>query len=183
MGLKFNHREHTEKMKPFVGVGKEFLSVLKLQDLITKLAIEPSYYFLRWTHKVSGIREEKPTEIDFPVMEGQMFNHKYELRWKLQCDNLYEILLLSVAGEHPDFTLVGNTWKIEPNNKEKFPDYAYPAYGYRCNEARFPKEFIYPKSLDVRLSEDDGDKPLLAQRYFIDGETSAVQFVALTLEG
>ncbi|MCC5634625.1 hypothetical protein LC593_01940 [Nostoc sp. CHAB 5844] len=172
-----------EEMRPFVGVGKELLSRLKLQNLITKLAIEPSYYFLRWTHKVSGIREEQPTEIDFPMTEGQMFNHKYELRWKLQHDHLYNVLLLSIAGEHSDFTPIGNSWKVEPNNQEKFPDYAYPAYGYRRNEVRFPKEFIYPKSLDVRHGEDDGDKPLLAQRYFIDGETSAVQFVALTLEG
>ncbi|MBW4614411.1 MAG: hypothetical protein KME21_14295 [Desmonostoc vinosum HA7617-LM4] len=170
-------------MKPFVGVGKELFSRLKLQSLITKLAIEPSYYFLRWTHKVSGIREEQPTEIDFPMMEGQMFNHKYELRWKLQHNNLYDVLLLSIAGDYSDFTPVGHSWKIEPNNQEKFPYYAYPAYGYPRNEVRFPKEFIYSKTLNVRIEENDKSKPVLAQRYFIDGETSAVQFVALTLEG
>ncbi|NJL64360.1 MAG: hypothetical protein HC903_24235 [Methylacidiphilales bacterium] len=173
-------------MHPFVGTTKQFISPCKIQELIKKLAEEPSYYFLRWTHKVSGMREEKPNDKDFPMLEGEMFSHKHELRWKLKHDNLYEILLLTIANKDDEFIPIGEEWKIEPNDKAKFPFYSYPAYGYRRNETRFPKEFIYPESLNVRHGEDKqnkSNKPKLGQRYFIDSKTSAVQFVALTLEG
>ncbi|WP_189525236.1 hypothetical protein [Nostoc sp. 'Peltigera membranacea cyanobiont' 232] len=47
-------------MNPFVGVSTKFLPVPELLDLIKKLAPEPSYYFLRWTHKVSKDWEVEP---------------------------------------------------------------------------------------------------------------------------
>ena len=177
-------------MHPFVGTTEELISPDKIQEIIKKFAEEPSYYFLRWTHQVSGIREERPNDKDFPMLEGQMFNYKHELRWKLKHHNLYEILLLTIANQdhklHDEFIAVGEEWRIEPNDKEHFPFYSYPAYGYRRHETRFPKEFIYPESLNVRHGEDKqhkSNKPKLGQRYFIDSKTSAIQFVALTLEG
>ncbi len=178
-------------MNPFVGTTKELLLPSQLQDLIKKIAEESSYYFFRWTHKVSGFIEQQPTDNDFPMLEGQMFNSNCELRWKYQRNNVYEVLLLSIVNIDSsltsdfNFTEIGNGWKIEPNNKEKFPNNAYLAYGYRHKETRFPNEFIYPDSLDVRHNEENKNqqknKPKLAQRYFIDEKTSAVQFVALTV--
>lgn len=179
-------------MKPFVGYKKEHLSVPKLLELIIKLATEPSYYFLRWTHQVSGIQEQPPMEANFPMTEGQMFNQKCELRWKYKCKNTYEVLLLTIADNHDDFIPLKETikkagkeieaWKIEPSDPKIFPSYGYPAYGYRPDGTRFPKKLIFPKSLDIRLQQEKNNKPKLAQRYFIDNETSAVQFVALTVE-
>ncbi|ARV60590.1 hypothetical protein BZZ01_19945 [Nostocales cyanobacterium HT-58-2] len=182
-------------MKPFVGYKKEPLSVPQLLELIPKLVIEPNYYFFRWTHKVSGIVEKTPTHDEFPMIEGQMFNHNCELRWKYKCQNTYEVLLLSIGDKHDDFIPVKETinkeekepWRIEPNN----PPYAYPAYGYRPDTTRFPKKLIFPDTLDIRLQEEikeeeikeeKNNKPKLAQRYFIDNESSTVQFVALTVE-
>jgi hypothetical protein len=170
-------------MKPFVGVGKQFFAVPQLLELIAQLSVEPSYYFFRWTHEVSGILEQQPTDKHFPMMAGQMFNQQCELRWQPKHNHLYQVLLLSIAGEHPDFKLIGEgNWQIEPRNNSAFPSCAYPAYGYRREETRFPKKFIYPDSLDVRIGEQNTGKPKLGQRYFIDDQTSAVQFVALTLE-
>jgi hypothetical protein len=143
-------------MNPFVGYKKE-PSVPQLLELITKLATEPSYYFLRWTHKVSGITKQQPTETDFPMIEGQMFNQKYELRWKQKHKDSYEVLLLSIAGEYPDFERIGEDWQTQDRD----------AHLYSPTETRFPKGF-YPTSIDVK------------QRYFIDKKTAAVHFVALT---
>jgi hypothetical protein len=146
-------------MNPFVGVSKESLPVPKLLKLITKLATEPSYYFLRWTHKVSKDWELAPTETDFPMIEGQMFNQKCELRWKQKCKDSYEVLLLSIAGEDYDFTKVGEDWQTQDRD----------AHLYSSTETRFPKGFP-SKKLDI------------AQRYFIDKKTATVHFVALTIE-
>ncbi|WP_373530362.1 hypothetical protein [Nostoc sp.] len=169
-------------MKPFVGVGKQLLTVIQLQELITILATNPSYYFLRWTHTVSGIKEQRPTEKEFPMTEGQMFNQECELRWKQKSKECYEVLLLTIADNHHNFEPVGEGWRIEPNNPQIFPSYGYPAYGYRPDETRFPKKLIFPNGLDIRLKQENNNKPKLAQRYFIDNETSTVQFVALTVE-
>lgn len=145
-------------MNPFVGVSTELLSVPELLKLITKLATQPSYYFLRWTHKVSKDWELAPTETDFPMIEGQMFNQNSELRWKQKRKDSYEVLLLSVAGESPDFIKVDGDWQTQDRD----------AHLYSSNETRFPKGFP-SKKLDI------------AQRYFIDKKTATVHFVALTV--
>jgi hypothetical protein len=176
-------------MKPFVGVSK-VESLSDLLDLINKFATEYSYYFLRWTHAVSGIIKELPPEAELKQMiEGQMFNYHCELRWKRKAKGSYEVLLLTIAGNNHSFDAVKEAteekpepWRIEPNEQKKFPSYAYPAYGYRPDETRFPKELIYPPNLNIRLKDENQKLPKLAQRYFIDNETSTVQFVALTLE-
>lgn len=145
-------------MKPFVGVGKEFLSVSQLLELIAKLATESSYYFWRLSHKVSGFQKQPPLEIDFPMIEGQMFNQECELRWKYKNEGLYDVLLLSIGGENSDFKLVGDAWERKDRD----------AHLYSPSETRFPKEF-YTGDLAVK------------QRYFIDSKTATVQFIALTV--
>jgi hypothetical protein len=146
-------------MNHFVGASKNKLSASQIREIITQLAINPSYYFLRWHHEVRGICEQLPSETDFPMIEGQMFNQNCELRWKQKSKDSYEVLLLSVAGGHPDFKELDGDWQAE----EKRDAYLYPP-----TETRFPKGFT-PTNLDV------------AQRYFIDQKTATVHFVALTV--
>ncbi|MDZ8108251.1 MAG: hypothetical protein RM338_21885 [Nostoc sp. DedQUE12a] len=146
-------------MKPFVGVKEKVLSVTELLNLIQKLATKQSYYFLRWTHKVSNDWKLAPTEKDFPMLEGQMFNQNCELRWKYKHKDSYEVLLLSIAGEYSDFIPVGKDWETQDRD----------AHLYASTETRFPKGFPEKKS-DI------------AQRYFIDKQTSTVHFVALTIK-
>ena len=145
-------------MNPFVGVGKEYLSVSQLIELIGKLAKEDSYYFWRLTHKVSGIQQKPPLETDFPMLEGQMFNQECELRWKYKSQGLYDVLLLSIGGEHSDFEFVGDDWQTKDRD----------AHLYSQTETRFPKSFCTVK-LDLK------------QRYFMDSKTATVHFVALTV--
>ncbi|MFK0735103.1 MAG: hypothetical protein ACFKPT_09985 [Gloeotrichia echinulata GP01] len=148
-------------MKPFVGV-KKALSVTQLLDLIQNLATESSYYFLRWTHKVSGIIQDSPTEVEWKQMiEGQMFNPQLELRWKQKRKDSYEVLLLSVAGEYSDFIPVGKDWQTQDRNAH--------LHSHSPTETRFPKGFPAQK-LDIY------------QRYFIDKQTATVHFVALTIK-
>ncbi|WP_066426876.1 hypothetical protein [Anabaena sp. 4-3] len=168
-------------MKPFVGV-KEALPRTQLLELIKKFSTESSYYFWRYSHQVSGIKEQPPTNDDFPMLEGQIFNNHFELRWKQKYRDNYEVLLLTITDNYDNFQPIGKSWRIEPQNYDNFPSYAYPAYGYGLDKTRFPKEFSYPKSLDIRVNEDKKNQPKLGQRYFIDNETSTVQFVALTVE-
>ena len=159
-------------MSPFVGVSKQLLTVDELRDLLQKPSTQPSYYFLRWPHKVSGIVEQLPD--DFLSPEGQMFNCDRELRWKQQRQVYYTVLLLSNTGQAPEFNPIGQEWEIENR----------PAYGYRLDETRFPQLFTVPEGLDIRNSQTETktNKPKLAQRYFRDTQTATVHFVALTVE-
>ncbi|MEH1969178.1 hypothetical protein [Nostoc sp.] len=142
----------------FVGY-KQVSSSEELRNLLTDYYQERSYYFLRWTHQVSGIVVDLPLE--FPSPEGQMFNSELELRWK-QNDGGYQVLLLSQTQPKTEleFTPIGKDWKTCDRN----------AYLYDIDETKFPKGFIYPEKLS------------LGQRYFQDTETSTIQFVALTVK-
>ena len=166
-------------MNPFVGVYKKLLTETELRELVQQQATTPSYYFLRWSHQVSGIVEKLPD--DFPSPEGQMFNCDRELRWKRQNDR-YSVLLLSNTGEVSGFTSIVKDTENQENseNTSYWKTEQRPAYGYPTNETRFPRSRIYPESLDV--SNSANNKPKLAQRYFIAKPTSTVHFVALTVE-
>ncbi|MDY6782162.1 MAG: hypothetical protein SW833_06350 [Cyanobacteriota bacterium] len=145
-------------MNPFVGVSKQSLSVPQLLELIEQFGNESTVYFFRWYHQVSGFHKQLPKKNDFPMIEGQMFDREFELRWKYKSNGLYEVLLLSRAGEHSDFELVGNDWEIQDRN----------AYLYGSTETRFPNRFTF---VDRNI----------AQRYFIDKQTATVRFIALTV--
>ncbi|GET41928.1 hypothetical protein [Microseira wollei] len=159
-------------MSVFVGVSEQLLTEEELKQLLQSTSNQPNYYFLRLPHKVSGILEEFPKE--FPSPEGQMFNSDRELRWKQQKPGLYNVLILSNNGETAGFTAIDGDWKTQQR----------AAYGYRTDETRFPRSLIFPESIDPRISGDKTktNKPKLAQRYFIDADTSTVHFVALTVE-
>lgn len=174
----------------FVGVNPQVLSSQELIQVLEKLetSAEPTYYFLRWSHRVSGFWQRrfeefpslaedicdrlKADQVDksqpleaFPSPEGQMFNSQLELRWKKKGAN-YEILLLSATGsqeDYPEFQLVGNDWKVVKRNAHLY------ASGPTQTETRFPKKFDHQ---DIKV----------AQRYFMDSQTATVHFVALTLQ-
>jgi hypothetical protein len=145
-------------MTAFVGV-KKTVSVTELLQLIDKLAIQPSYYFCRWSHQVSENWETVPEEKHFPMLEGQMFNEQWELRWKRKPKDNYELLLLSIAPTELDFIKIGETWETQQRD----------AYLLSPTDRRFPKHLPQPKN-DI------------SQRYFIDKNTATVHFVALTIK-
>lgn len=138
----------------FVGF-RQLSSVDELRELLTQRMDQPSYYFLRWFHKVSGIVDQLPQE--FPSPEGQMFNGDWELRWKQQGKG-YEVLLLSNADSEPGFIAVGQNWETQLRQAHLYPS----------TETRFPKGFTYESNK-------------IAQRYFRDSKTATVHFVALTI--
>jgi hypothetical protein len=166
-------------MSPFVGVCQDLLTETQLRELVQQPATAPSYYFLRWSHQVSGIVDKLPD--DFPSPEGQMFNCDRELRWKRQ-NNGYSVLVLSNTGEVPGFKSIIDDLKYSSESEDKsyWKTEQRPAYGYPINETRFPRSRIYPESLDVRNTSPN--QPKLAQRYFIAQPTATVHFVALTVE-
>lgn len=172
----------------FVGVNQQDLSPEALIQLLEKLdSTETSYYFLRWNHKVSGIWQRRPKQFSalvedigdrlrtdqvdqsqpleaFPCPEGQLFNSKFELRWKKKGAK-YKILLLSAIGsqkDYPEFQLVGNGWKVV--NRDACLYASTPTQ----IETRFPKKFDHH---NIKVS----------QRYFKDSQTAIVHFVALTV--
>lgn len=141
----------------FVGT-KQLNSVDELRELLTKNSHENSYYFLGWSHKVSGIVKNLPSE--FPSPEGQMFNEKLELRWKKNKKG-YQVLLLSNADSLPEFSPIEKTW--ETKTRDAF------FYAQQNRETRFPRKFQV-ECFDI------------AQRYFIDAKTATVHFIALTVK-
>lgn len=130
----------------------------ELQALLEEYDRGSSYYFLRWTHEVSGILAELK---EFPSPEGQMFNAELELRWK-QTAQGYRVLLLSTS-EEPGFEPLPGKWEHEDHSillhDRKNPQYPNGfSYGEKVNPSR------------------------IRQRYFRNVETLAVQFIALTVE-
>lgn len=139
-------------------VGTTTLSGDELVKLLQKRAsTQPSYYFLRWFHTVSGFISQLPA--NFPSPEGQMFNHRWEIRWQQQGDK-YQVLILSIEDTEPDFTPLAaiETWEVKTEK----------AYVYPTNETRFPQGI-----------KDNGLN--LSQRYFYNPATATIHFIALTL--
>jgi hypothetical protein len=142
-------------MSVFVGTSDRLLTASELKELLEKLAIKPSYYFLRWFHQVSGFISQLPEY--FPSPEGQMFNSELELRWKQKGEH-FSVLLLSTTGEKPGFTPIGEAWEVQQRN----------AHVYPATETRFPKRI-------------EAGKVNINQRYFLNPQTATIHFVALTV--
>jgi hypothetical protein len=155
-------------MKAFVG--SRVMTKEELLDLVKNATIapNPTYYFLRWPHRVSGIQMTLPE--DFPSPEGQLFNTKLELRWK-QRGIGYEILFL--GKEQPDtkfkFSQLEGEWEYCDRT----------AFFYESDETKFPQGFLYqneegqmiaPKTIPIK------------QRYFKNTQTARIHFVALTVK-
>lgn len=112
------------------------------------------YCFQRWPHCV---RWQASIEQAFSPI-GQAFNADRELRWQQQGD-CYSVLLLSITALESEFVAIGKGWHYRDR----------PAHFYPSTETRFARSLQPP---DINI----------AQRYFIDARTAAVQFVALTLQ-
>jgi hypothetical protein len=138
-------------------VGQCILSEPELKQLLQDKAVkQPSYYFLRWFHQVSGFLEQLPR--DFSCIEGQMFNSDLEIRWKKAGDK-YKVLLLSTVGSESGFIPLGDNWEMKQFNAFVYPE----------TETRFPKSI-------------KAEKLNLNQRYFFNSHTATVHFTALTVE-
>lgn len=136
-------------------------------DEVKKLSnSQENYYFLRYSHQVSGICLELPS--DRGEIEGQMFNSICELRWK-KYKSGYEILILSKEKfELEGFGLLSGNWQIQDNN----------AY-WNKQEPRFPKGLKFQEKDNQDI---EPDKIMIQQRYFQDSDTATVHFVALTVK-
>lgn len=141
---------------------KQLISNQELQSLINNLSKPQSYYFLRYSHTVSGICINLPT--DRGEIEGQMFNAVCELRWK-KYKSGYEVLILSKQEFTLDaFEKLSGHWETCDHD----------AHWHDSDNAKFPKGFIFK---DVEPSKKNSIK----QRYFKDSTTAIVHFVALTV--
>lgn len=137
-------------------VGTKACQETELKTLLTQLETENSYYFLRWTHQVSGFIQTLPNPDSIPP-EGQLFDQEKELRWQWK-SNQFKLLLLSRTDFSTEFLPLKGNWQIRELNAV-----------LRANETRFPNKI-------------KGEKPdNLTQRYFLDAETATIHFIALTL--
>lgn len=155
-------------------VGYRQATVEQLRELVrhSAIAIPKTYYFLRWFDRVSGIQTDLPEE--FPSPEGQLFNASLELRWKRR-GTKYDILLLSKDEPKSDlnFTQLGKNWDWCDRR----------AIFHNSDETKFPRGFRYQVGNNFLANMEQVRKEIpVHQRYFMDRNTSAIHFVALTVE-
>lgn len=134
-----------------------------LKALLKKHVHEPTYYFLRQTHRVSGIQQEFPENLD--VVEGQLFNAEFEVRWKCTPQQKgYSVLVLSRSNlKDSSLKPLPGQWESE-DHSVLLHDPKNPQY---------PNGFTYEAGVDVSR---------IQQRYFRNVNTLAVQFIALTVK-
>lgn len=169
----------------FVGTNKQPLSDKELIQLLETVSTPPSYYFLRWKHRVGGFWQRRKEEFKtleddirdrtkntsqnnpisepFPSPEGQIFNSTLEIRWKRQSES-YQILVLHSQDTQNNFDSI--QLKAIPGKWETKEQNAL---------IHSPKETRFPKNLNIEQLN-------IAQRYFIDSRTATVHFVALTVK-
>jgi len=164
----------TQKIIPGYVYHKQFVLTDELNKLIAQHSNSESYYFLRYSHAVSGICKKLPDERG--EIEGQVFNSICEIRWN-KCKLGYQILILS----QQEFKLEGfknltGNWVISDRD----------AHWYNPEETRFPKGFIFKdennKPIKFKDEKNEPIKPIsIKQRYFQDSNTATIHFVALTV--
>lgn len=125
---------------------------------------EESFFFLRWAHRVSGMKAALPETLS---PEGQWFSELGELRWKRDRHG-YQVLWLGQQRpqdveqlSHLAWTAIDRQWQFVDQ----------PVLLHDRRTPQFPHLFDYPTRLQNRLR----------QRYFRDAETDIVHFVALTV--
>jgi len=142
----------------FVNIQSKGLNQADLEQLIKRCLTGDTWYCLRSPEAITfHVGLPKGDSLTSP--EGQVFGQDRELRWKRQSEN-YTVLLLSNT-KIDDQALQPldeqQQWLIRDLNANFYPS----------TETRFPRGVAYPDGLDI------------GQRYFIDGKTGIVQFVAL----
>jgi alkylation response protein AidB-like acyl-CoA dehydrogenase len=134
---------------------KSDIAIVELLQLLKSRS--DTYYFLRYVDKVSGfITQDKLP--DTLSLEGQMFDHKVEIRWKKRGDK-YDVLWLGIEEPPKDFKSIAGSWQY--NNRK--------ALVYPETETRLPKGIKY-------RSDNVG------QRYFRDACTNTIHFIALRIK-
>jgi hypothetical protein len=135
-------------------------SVEELKRLIGQYAGDTAGYFLRWSHRVSGIVSQLPD--DFAQAEGQVFNPQLELRWK-RAGQGYSVLLLSQDDGivESGFMPLAGTWQVQ----------IHGALTHDPRNPQYPKPFKY----------EGVDRQSIRQCYFRNADTGNVHFIALTL--
>ncbi|MFN3361476.1 MAG: hypothetical protein ACK421_08635 [Pseudanabaenaceae cyanobacterium] len=156
-------------VQAFVG-HKFILTVDDLQLEIGKYFFAPTYYFVMYSHDVSGICTYLPQ--DFFQGDGHLFNQNLELRWRRnRQQHGWDILLLAKGGDYTDrgFQPLEGNWRCLDRS----------ANFYEQTNKRFPKGFRF---LREGGEEVESDTIKIKQRYFYDHYTYVVHFVALTVE-
>jgi len=152
----------TSRIEPlgFVSIQRKGLNQAGLEQLIQRCLTGDTWYCLRSPAAIT-FHVGLPQGDSLSSPEGQVFSRDRELRWKRQGDE-YTVLLLSIT-EIDDPALQPldeqQQWLIRDLNANFYPP----------TETRLPRGVAYPKDLDLDIG----------QRYFIDGQTGIVQFVAL----
>ena len=132
-----------------------------LRQLIEQYSKPGDFFFLRSLHRVSGIITELPDQLS---PEGQLFNARFELRWKKRRQG-YELLWLGQQAptNTEDFTKIERQWETKDHD----------ALLHARKTPQYPNLFYYPSELEKTIQ----------QRYFRDAGTGIVHFVALTVRG
>ena len=145
---------------------KQLVADDELSTLITQVSNSQSYYFLRYSHAVSGICRKLPNQRG--EIEGQLFNSICEIRWK-KYKSGYEVLILSQQKFNlEEFEKLTGNWIICDKN----------AYWHKPEETRFPKGFTFKGENNQFIKPEDIS---IKQRYFKDSTTATIHFVALTV--
>lgn len=145
---------------------KQLASPDELGKFITQVSNSQSYYFLRYSHAVSGICRDLPS--DRGEIEGQVFNSICEMRWK-KYKSGYDVLILSKQ----EFNLEGfekftGNWAICDRN----------AYWHDLKETKFPKGFTFKGQNNEFIKPEDIK---IKQIYFKNSDTATIHFIALTV--
>ena len=142
----------------YVSIQSHGLNQADLEQLIQRCLTGDTWYCLRSPEAIT-FHVGLPQGGSLSSQKGQVFGQDRELRWKRQGDE-YTVLLLSKT-KIEDQALQPldeeQQWLIRDLNANFYPP----------TETRFPRGVAYPDGLDI------------GQRYFIDGQTGIVQFVAL----
>jgi len=150
-------------MKPgYVGT-RSVSSQPELASLLQAHASEEGWYFLRWSHGVSGFQSSLPSKFEFA--EGQLFTDDRELRWKPHRQGFNLLLLSTQDAKNFDqlkvgFQAIAGNWIAQDWNASVYPP----------DETRLPKGVTH-NGVDV------------GQRYFIDKTTWIIHFIGLVARG
>ncbi len=142
-----------------------------LRSIVQSFATADSFYFVRWAHRV-----ELTQQIDeaLPSPAGQLFGHQFELRWKQNARQAFELPAGGKATAGYQVLLlhcgtVETEWEFQPIDGNWQVSEPRAAHLYDSDETRFPQGF------------KKFDKFKVQQRYVRDADTDTVRFVALTL--
>ncbi|MHC5860020.1 hypothetical protein [Nostoc sp.] len=187
----------------FVGVNQQPLSAQELIKLLERLSTPPSYYFLRWAHRVGGFWLLGSEDSEYSSLEA-------DIRDRLQQNpiNLQPNPVKNSTPKQPDETFPSPQGQLfnsilEVRWQQKQGKYQVlllssqdeaPIFKLQNKEDNFrpikgnweileqnallhsPTETRFPKGLNSE------DKKNIAQRYFRNKDTATVHFVALTIK-